>query len=186
MRVRIFRPDGAPRRAALLVSGVHPDGIKEPRLVALARELAATGVIVVTPEIEDLINYRLTARVTDTIEDAAIWMVKRPDLFGHGADRADRRQLRRRAFDRRCRPANAARSPGLRTVVRRTRQSPASAQVPLHRDRAGSRQRVARAEAAARLRARSRGASGGRAHCSRGTGRRHCGTRSKRSFRHPL
>src|SRR5688572_27361881 len=40
MRVRIFRPDGAPRRAALLVSGVHRDGIKEPRLVALARELA--------------------------------------------------------------------------------------------------------------------------------------------------
>jgi dienelactone hydrolase len=82
MRVRIFRPDGAPRRAALLVSGVHRDGIKEPRLVALARELAATGVIVVTPEIEDLINYRLTARATDTIEDAAVWMVKRPDLFG--------------------------------------------------------------------------------------------------------
>lgn len=82
MRVRIFRPDGAPRRAALLVSGVHPDGINEPRLVMLARELAATGVIVVTPEIEDLINYRLTARATDTIEDAAVWMVKRPDLFG--------------------------------------------------------------------------------------------------------
>ncbi len=82
MRVRIFRPDGTPRRAALLVSGVHRDGIKEPRLVALARELAATGVIVVTPEIEDLINYRLTAHATDTIEDAAVWMVKRPDLFG--------------------------------------------------------------------------------------------------------
>jgi len=82
MRVRIFRPDGAPRRAALLVSGVHRDGIREPRLVALARELAATGVTVVAPEIEDLINYRLTTRVTDTIEDAAIWMVKRPDLLG--------------------------------------------------------------------------------------------------------
>jgi dienelactone hydrolase len=82
MRVRIFRSHGAPRRAALLVSGVHPDGITEPRLVALARELAATGVVVVTPEIEDLISYRLTARATDAIEDAAVWMVKRPDLFG--------------------------------------------------------------------------------------------------------
>ena len=84
MRVRIFRPDGVPRHSALLVSGVHPDGIKEPRLVSLARELAATGVIVATPEIEDLINYRLTARATDTIEDAALWMVRRPDVFGTG------------------------------------------------------------------------------------------------------
>jgi len=82
MRVRIFRPAGAPSRAALLVSGVHPDGINEPRLVALARELAATGVIVVTPEIDDLINYRVTARVTDSIEDAAVWMATRADLFG--------------------------------------------------------------------------------------------------------
>ncbi len=82
IRGRVFRPDGAPTRAALLVSGVHRDGIDEPRLMGLARELAATGVVVVTPEIDDLTHYRLTARVTDTIEDAAIWMAARPDLFG--------------------------------------------------------------------------------------------------------
>ncbi|RPI50232.1 MAG: hypothetical protein EHM55_21860 [Acidobacteria bacterium] len=82
IRARVFRPDGGPRRAALLVSGVHPDGINEPRLIELARELAATGVVVVTPEIDDLTHYRLTARVTDTIEDAAAWMAARPDVFG--------------------------------------------------------------------------------------------------------
>ncbi len=82
MRVRVFQPDGPPRGSALLVSGVHPDGISEPRLVALARELAATGVIVVTPEIEDLIDYRVTARATDMVEHTALWMVGRRDRFG--------------------------------------------------------------------------------------------------------
>lgn len=81
-RARIFRPDGVPERAALVVSGVHADGIEEPRLISLARELAATGVVVLTPEIDDLINYRLTSRVTDTIEDVARWMSTRPDRFG--------------------------------------------------------------------------------------------------------
>jgi dienelactone hydrolase len=37
---------------------------------------------VVTPEIPDLLNFQLTGRVTDTIEDAALWIVKRHDLFG--------------------------------------------------------------------------------------------------------
>jgi dienelactone hydrolase len=82
IRARVFRPGGAATRAALLVSGVHRDGIDEPRLVTLAHELAATGVVVVTPEIDDLIHYRLDARVTDTIEDAAIWMTGKPDAFG--------------------------------------------------------------------------------------------------------
>jgi dienelactone hydrolase len=83
IRARLFRPEGSPGRAALLVSGVHRDGIDEPRLITLARELAATGVVVVTPEIDDLVHYRLTARVTDTIEDVAGWMAARPDAFGH-------------------------------------------------------------------------------------------------------
>ena len=81
-RARIFRPDGPQTRAALLVTGVHRDGIDEPRLVTLAQELAATGIVVVTPEIDDLIDYRLTARVTDTIEDVAAWMMAHPDAFG--------------------------------------------------------------------------------------------------------
>lgn len=83
-RARIFRPDGMPKRAALLVSGVHADGIDEPRLISLARELAGTGVVVLTPEIDDLTQYRLTSRVTDTIEDVAKWMSTRPDMFGVG------------------------------------------------------------------------------------------------------
>lgn len=82
VRVRVFQPAGHATRAVLLVSGVHPDGVEEPRLVDLARDLAGTGVNVVTPEIPDLMQYRLTARVTDTIEHSAEWLAGRPDLSG--------------------------------------------------------------------------------------------------------
>lgn len=82
IRARRFTPAGASSRATLLVSGVHPDGIGERRLVSLARELAATGVVVLTPEIDDLIHYRVTPDVTDAIEDVAQWMATRTDMFG--------------------------------------------------------------------------------------------------------
>jgi dienelactone hydrolase len=84
IRARVFRPVGPASRAVLLVSGVHRDGIDEPRLKTLAGELAATGRVVVTPEIDDLTHYRVTPRVTDTIEDAAKWMATRDDLLGDG------------------------------------------------------------------------------------------------------
>jgi dienelactone hydrolase len=84
IRARVFRPDGQIVRAVLLVSGVHRDGIDEPRLMKLATELSAAGRVVVTPEIDDLVHYRVTARVTDTIEDVAKWMAARHDLFGEG------------------------------------------------------------------------------------------------------
>jgi hypothetical protein len=82
MRVRVFRPEGGADRSALLISGVHPDGIEDGRLVVLARELAATGIFVFTPEIDDLIKYRVTPRATDAIEDAALWIIQQPDRFG--------------------------------------------------------------------------------------------------------
>jgi len=80
--VRIFTPVRQPAPAVLLVSGVHPDGIDEPRLLALAEDLAGTGVNVMTPEIPDLRQYRLTARVTDTIQHAAEWLADQRDLSG--------------------------------------------------------------------------------------------------------
>ena len=54
LRARAYEPEGRVRRTALLVSGLHPSGIEEPRLVRLARELAASGITVVTPDIADL------------------------------------------------------------------------------------------------------------------------------------
>jgi dienelactone hydrolase len=82
VRARVFKPTRPVRRAVVLVSGVHPDGIDEPRLISLARDLAGTGVNVVTPEIRELMEYRLTAHVTNAIEDTALWTAARDDLAG--------------------------------------------------------------------------------------------------------
>jgi dienelactone hydrolase len=74
LRGRIYRPghpDGSP---VLLVPGVHAMGIAEPRLVGFARQLAATGLTVVTAEIPDLTRYAITPRSTDVIEDCAQWL----------------------------------------------------------------------------------------------------------------
>ena len=74
LRGRIYTPadpDGPP---ALLVPGVHAGGIDEPRLIEFAQDIAATGRIVVTAQLDDLARYSITPRTTDMIEDAAAWL----------------------------------------------------------------------------------------------------------------
>src|SRR5258707_72543 len=68
LRARVYVPGGARRRTVLLVSGLHPAGIDEPRLVALARQLTASGLTVVTPDIPDLSSFAITPAITDAIE----------------------------------------------------------------------------------------------------------------------
>jgi dienelactone hydrolase len=80
LRARIYTPDLGARRAVLLTPGVNALGIDEPRLVAFARNLAATGLLVVTPELPDLSHYQITPRSTDMLEDAALWLSGRRDL----------------------------------------------------------------------------------------------------------
>jgi hypothetical protein len=74
LRVRVYEPVGGFSRTALLTSGIHPSGIDEPRLVGLARQLSASGVAVVTPDIPDLSRFAITPAITDAIEQAAIWL----------------------------------------------------------------------------------------------------------------
>lgn len=74
MRARLYEPDRPPRRVALLTSGLHPSGIDEPRLVRLARELSASGLAVVTPDIPELSRFEITSAITDAIEQAAGWI----------------------------------------------------------------------------------------------------------------
>jgi dienelactone hydrolase len=66
------RPTGRP---LLLVPGVHPSGIDEPRLAGFARELAAAGHPTVTAALPDLTRYSITPGSTDMIEDAALWLL---------------------------------------------------------------------------------------------------------------
>jgi dienelactone hydrolase len=79
IRGRLFRAKGA-SRAALLVSGLHPSGIDEPRLVDLARQLSASGLNVVTPDIPELSRFEIVPAITDEIERAAGWLSADPEL----------------------------------------------------------------------------------------------------------
>jgi dienelactone hydrolase len=79
-----YRPEGRIRRAALLVPGVHSMGIAEPRLTALAHDLAGSGVAVMTMALPDLMGYQITARSADVIEDAVTWIASQPDLAPGG------------------------------------------------------------------------------------------------------
>ena len=81
---RLYVPEGTTRRTVLLVPGIHSMGIEEPRLTALADDLAGAGVKVMAMALPDLQAYRITPRATDVIEDAVTWMSERPDLAPDG------------------------------------------------------------------------------------------------------
>ena len=74
IRARVYEPVHQPRRAALLVSDLHPSGIDEPRLIRLARELAEDDILIVTPDIPELSRFEITPAITDAIEQSARWI----------------------------------------------------------------------------------------------------------------
>ena len=74
MRARVYEPDGWHRRTALLTSGLHASGIDEPRLVRLANQIAASHVLVVTPDIPELSQFDISPAITDAIEQAGLWL----------------------------------------------------------------------------------------------------------------
>jgi hypothetical protein len=82
---QFYVPAGSPSRTVLLLPGIHSMGIDEPRLTALATDLAASGVRVMTMALPDLQRYRITPNATDVIEDAVLWMVTRPELAPDGS-----------------------------------------------------------------------------------------------------
>ncbi|SEU37042.1 alpha/beta hydrolase [Stigmatella erecta] len=84
LRARFYRPREHRGHTVVLTSGVHADGIDEPRLVMLARALSTEGVPVLTPEPVDLLRYEITPRLTDMVEDAATWTASQPSLAPDG------------------------------------------------------------------------------------------------------
>ena len=74
LRGRIYAAGNPAGPPALLVPGVHAGGIDEPRLIEFAKDVAATGRVVVTAQLDDLTRYSITPRTTDMIEDAAAWL----------------------------------------------------------------------------------------------------------------
>ena len=84
LRARLYVPRGASDRSMLLVPGVHAAGVDEPRLMQFARDLASVRHTVLTVELTDLTQYRITARTTDMIEDAALWLSQQRDVAPDG------------------------------------------------------------------------------------------------------
>ena len=84
LRARLYRPVGHVRRSVVLFPGVHGLGIDESRLVGFARNLAALGLGVITPELPDLKRYRITSRSTDMIEDAAAGLAQKREWAPDG------------------------------------------------------------------------------------------------------
>ena len=69
---RIYAPRGAVPGGArvpgvVLAHGVHHLGIEEPRLERFARAVAGAGLVVMTPAIEELSDYRVAPRSIDTV-----------------------------------------------------------------------------------------------------------------------
>jgi dienelactone hydrolase len=73
VRYRLYVPQDVKNPGGVvLLHGVHHLGIEDPRLWNLARALAGAGVLVMTPELQDLADYRVTARTIDVIGDSAV------------------------------------------------------------------------------------------------------------------
>ncbi len=73
LRYRLYVPQDVKNPGAVvLLHGVHHLGIEDPRMWNLARSLAGAGVLVMTPELQDLADYRVTARTIDVIGDSAV------------------------------------------------------------------------------------------------------------------
>lgn len=81
---RLYQSPGVAGPAVVIFPGVHGGGVEEPRLVALSRRIAATGVTVLSTPLPDLRRYRITTIATDMIEDVAGWMAADHDLAPRG------------------------------------------------------------------------------------------------------
>jgi dienelactone hydrolase len=79
-RGRMYRPVGAGAGSSpgvVLAHGLSPRGIDDPRLVRLARALAAAGLEVLTPELQALVEERVDPRCLGTVGAAVKWLAAR-------------------------------------------------------------------------------------------------------------
>lgn len=80
IRARLYLPEGGHGHGIVVSHGVHFRGIDEPRLVSFARALARSGLVVLTPELDDLIDYRVSQRGIDVIGQSIRYLGARRDL----------------------------------------------------------------------------------------------------------
>ena len=81
IRARLYLRADLQRAPGLVVAhGVHWRGIDERRLVPFARELARAGRAVVTPELRDLTDYRITAQGIGILTDSVRWLSEQMNI----------------------------------------------------------------------------------------------------------
>ncbi len=80
IRARLYFLEEHPKGQGVVVAhGVHHAGIDERRLVTFARALARTGHVVITPELAELADYRITASGVDVIRSSVAYALARRD-----------------------------------------------------------------------------------------------------------
>ncbi len=78
LKFRVYFPQDVDHPGGVvLLHGIHQLGIEDPRLIGLARAMAASGIAIMTPQIQDLTEYRVTPESIDVIgTSAAVFSVK--------------------------------------------------------------------------------------------------------------
>jgi dienelactone hydrolase len=66
-RARLYVAPGTSHGCAVVGHGVHWKGIDEPRMTAFASRIAARGIVVMTPELAELADYRITEQGRDVL-----------------------------------------------------------------------------------------------------------------------
>ena len=70
VKARIYSPPGATTAdhpAVVLVHGVQYLGIEEPRLARFARSIVSAGIVVMTPQVDELADYAVSPRSIETV-----------------------------------------------------------------------------------------------------------------------
>ena len=77
VRAREYLPVHQPNAPAMVIfHGVHHLGIDEPRLVAFAAAMASCGIRVLTPELPDIKDYRVSEASVMTIGGSVKWFAE--------------------------------------------------------------------------------------------------------------
>jgi dienelactone hydrolase len=75
VRARLYFRADRPRGAGIVVAhGVHYRGIDEARLTPFARALAESGLVVLTPELAELADYRITPASVSVIRSSVAYL----------------------------------------------------------------------------------------------------------------
>lgn len=67
LRAHVYRPEQAVRATVVVVPGLHPQGIHDPRFQSVARSCAEAGFQVVAPDLVELRNFTVGPGVVDAV-----------------------------------------------------------------------------------------------------------------------